>query len=69
MSEAGPLERVVQGVVVKLSEQPEEVRLAIRSRRGLVLDGMASVSDRSFDTRAVDRAPGRVLPTRPPDAR
>jgi hypothetical protein len=46
VSEPGPLERIVQGVVANLSEEPEAARLAIRSRRGLVLDGMASVSNR-----------------------
>jgi hypothetical protein len=40
MTEAGPLERIIERVLEDLSERPEETRLAIRSRSGVILDAM-----------------------------
>jgi hypothetical protein len=40
MTEAGPLERIVERVLEDLSERPDETRPAIRSRSGVILDAM-----------------------------
>jgi hypothetical protein len=47
-TDSGSLERIVEQMIVNLSAEPDSARLKIRSRRGLVLDGVGTETDIGF---------------------